>query len=83
MVTTERWTTADLERFPDADDLRYEIINGELHVTKAPSSYDQVVAGRIAAALDAWSRPLGAAWRLQRRGLCLRMRITLFPMLSG
>ncbi len=30
-----RWTTADLELFPD-DGKRYEIIEGELFVTRAP-----------------------------------------------
>ena len=30
-----RWTTADLELFPD-DGKRYEIIDGELIVTRAP-----------------------------------------------
>jgi hypothetical protein len=30
-----RWTTADLELFPDNGN-RYEIIDGELFVTKAP-----------------------------------------------
>jgi Uma2 family endonuclease len=54
MIERDRWKTADLARFPDDDDLRYEIIDGELNVTKAPDTYHQVVAGRIAAALDAW-----------------------------
>lgn len=38
MTTTPnrvRWTTADLELFPD-DGKRYEIIDGELIVTRAP-----------------------------------------------
>jgi len=55
MTTATRWTTADLARFPDDDTLRYEIIDGELSVTKAPDTYHQIVAGRIAATLDAWS----------------------------
>ena len=32
---TRRWTVADLEGLPD-DGNRYEIIDGELHVTTAP-----------------------------------------------
>ena len=47
MITVERWTTADLARFPDDDALRYEIIDGELHVTKAPDTYHQIVAGLV------------------------------------
>jgi len=48
-----RWTTADLALFPD-DGKRYEIIDGELFVTRAPRWSHQEVAGRIFAALDAW-----------------------------
>ena len=54
MTTTPnrvRWTTADLELFPD-DGKRYEIIDGELIVTRAPRWSHQEVAGRIFAALD-------------------------------
>jgi len=48
-----RWTTADLELFPD-DGKRYEIIDGELIVTRAPRWSHQEVTGRIFAALDNW-----------------------------
>ena len=57
MTTTPnrvRWTTADIELFPDNGN-RYEIINGELIVTRAPRWSHQEVAGRIFAALDSWS----------------------------
>ncbi|MEB3213072.1 MAG: Uma2 family endonuclease [Leptolyngbyaceae bacterium] len=50
-----RWTTADLALFPE-DDRRYEIIDGELIVTRAPSWSHQEVAGRIFAKLDEWSQ---------------------------
>jgi Uma2 family endonuclease len=78
MITVERWTTADLERFPDADDLRYEIINGELHVTKAPDIYHQIVAGRIAAALDAWSTQNGG-YTIPAPGIILPDEDNLIP----
>jgi Uma2 family endonuclease len=48
-----RWTTADLELFPD-DGKRYEIIDGELIVTRAPRWSHQEVTGRIFAAVDSW-----------------------------
>jgi Uma2 family endonuclease len=54
MTTTSnrvRWTTADLELFPD-NGKRYEIIDGELIVTRAPRWSHQEVADRIFAALD-------------------------------
>jgi len=53
-----RWTISDLALFPD-DDKRYEIIDGELIVTRAPRWSHQKVAGRIFAALDTWSLETG------------------------
>lgn len=53
-----RWTTADLALFPD-DDRRYEIIDGELIVTRAPRWSHQRVTGRIFSALDTWSQTTG------------------------
>ena len=79
MVTVDRWTTADLERFPDTDDLRYEIIDGELHVTKAPNSYHQVVAGRITAALDDWSVATGNGLAIAAPGIILEDDDNIIP----
>ncbi len=49
-----RWTIADLEGFPDNGN-RYEIIDGELFVTRAPHLDHQDVAGLIYAELLRWS----------------------------
>jgi Uma2 family endonuclease len=49
-----RWTTADLELLPDNGN-RYEIINGELFVTRAPHWKHQRIADKICAALNTWS----------------------------
>jgi Uma2 family endonuclease len=48
------WTTADLELFPD-DDTRYEIIDGELFVTRAPHWKHQQVCVKISTKLEIWS----------------------------
>ncbi len=48
------WTTADLALFPE-DDNHYEIIDGELFVTRAPNWKHQKAATRISTALDTWS----------------------------
>jgi len=53
-----RWTTADLALFSD-DGKRYEIIDGELIVTRAPRWSHQEVTGRIFAALDNWCQDTG------------------------
>jgi Uma2 family endonuclease len=54
--TTERvrWTTADLDLFPD-NGTRYEIVDGELFMTKAPHWRHQQACGRVFRALDEWS----------------------------
>ena len=49
------WTSADLELMPDNGN-RYEIINGELYVTRAPHNKHQKTCGRFFTALDIWSR---------------------------
>ena len=53
-----RWTTADLALFPD-NSKRYEIIGGELLVTRAPRWSHQQTTGRIFNALDTWCQSDG------------------------
>jgi Uma2 family endonuclease len=53
-----RWTSSDLELFPD-DDTRYEIIDGELLVTRAPHCKHQIVTDNVCFVLKAWSRLTG------------------------
>jgi Uma2 family endonuclease len=50
-----RWTSADLELFPDSEWKRYEIVNGELFVTRVPHLGHQDSMGRIYARLFFWS----------------------------
>ena len=45
-VTVPRYTIADLERFPD-DGNRYELLDGVLLVTPAPSYAHQVIVNRL------------------------------------
>jgi Uma2 family endonuclease len=49
-----RWTVADLEVLPE-DGGRYEIIDGELFVTRAPHWKHQNVSVKIGMALESWS----------------------------
>ena len=53
-----RWTSADLEVMPE-DEKRYEIIDGELYVSKQPHWHHQATCGKIFALLDAWSLTTG------------------------
>lgn len=50
-----RWTSADLELLPDNGN-RYEIIDGELYMTRSPHNKHQKTCGRFFTALDIWSR---------------------------
>lgn len=50
-----RWTIQDVEALPDNEWIRYEIIDGELFVTRSPHHKHQHVVGCIFAALNSWS----------------------------
>ena len=65
-VERVRWTTADLEFLPD-DGSRYEIIDGELFVSKTPDMEHQWVSFCIARELNAWSEQsnVGRAYMYQ------------------
>ena len=54
MDTSMRWTSADLELFPE-NGKRYEIIDGELFVSKAPRFEHQRACTRISRRLEDWS----------------------------
>ncbi len=49
------WTVRDVEALPQGEGTRYEIINGELFVTRSPHRRHQQVGGRVFAVLDDWS----------------------------
>lgn len=54
-MKTLRWNSRDIEMLPD-DGKRYEVVDGELYVSKQPHWHHQYACGRIFAVLDAWSR---------------------------
>ncbi|NJK81131.1 MAG: Uma2 family endonuclease [Chloroflexaceae bacterium] len=56
---SSRMTSADLDLLPD-DGKRYEIINGELHVSKQPNWHHQLACSRLIAFLEAWNFQTGA-----------------------
>lgn len=57
--STVRWTSDDLEALPTEEGKRYEIVEGELYVSRQPHWHHQQTSGRIFAALDAWSSSTG------------------------
>ncbi|MGH9766022.1 MAG: Uma2 family endonuclease [Blastocatellia bacterium] len=54
MQNDSHWTTADLADFPD-NGFRYEIIGGELFVSKQPHFHHQYTCTQLAAFLQNWS----------------------------
>jgi Uma2 family endonuclease len=57
-MATLRWTSQDLENLSD-DGKRYEIVDGELYVSKQPDWHHQRVCIRLGGLLDAWSLQTG------------------------
>jgi Uma2 family endonuclease len=70
MSTTERvrWTTADLELLPDNGN-RYEIIGGELVVTRAPHWEHQNIVDNVCRTLNNWSIETGLGKAATTAGL--------------
>ena len=58
MSTALRFTSADLEVMPD-DGKRYEIIDGELYVSKQPRYHHQYTCNEVARQLGNWSKETG------------------------
>ena len=68
MSTEVRFTSADLALMPD-DGKRYEIIDGELYVSRQPSSEHQYTCGRLGHFLEAWNEEIGTGLVLPAPGL--------------
>lgn len=49
-----RWTSADLDLLPE-DNKRYEIVDGDLYVSRQPSLEHQMVCLQTASLLQAWT----------------------------
>ena len=59
MPLIAHWTSKDLEALPQLEGVRYEIIDGELYVSTAPSWQHQYTCGVLFAALHTWSLTSG------------------------
>jgi Uma2 family endonuclease len=68
MSTTQKFTSADLERMPD-DGNRYEIIGGELYVSRQPSTEHQYTCNRLGYFLEEWNDRNGSGLVLPAPGL--------------
>lgn len=73
-----RWTTADLEQLPDNGN-RYEIIDGELFVTRAPHWNHQITCGGFFAPLDEWSQSTGLGRAAIGPGIIFSVEDSVIP----
>ena len=73
-----RWTTADIELLPD-NGVRYEIIDGELFMSRAPTNRHQKICIRLAQHLANWSDESGLGDVLGAPGLVLSDTDNVIP----
>lgn len=78
MEVTMKWTIADLDIFPD-DGRRYEIIDGDLHVSKQPHSNHQIVCTELGTALSVWNRKHNAGRVIGAPGIIFAIDDAVVP----
>ena len=69
MTTAFRFTSADLDRMPEIEGVRYEIIDGDLHVSRQPDESHQFTCTRFTVALEGWNLLTGAGMTVPAPGL--------------
>ncbi|NEP25375.1 Uma2 family endonuclease [Moorena sp. SIO3I6] len=73
------WTIHDLELLPENEGTRYEIIDGELFVTRAPHTKHQQTCGKIFRQLDAWSEASGLGEAIPSPGVLFSESDNVIP----
>jgi Uma2 family endonuclease len=79
MTVTHRWTVADLEDLPTVEGNRYEIMGGELFVSKQPHLDHQQVCSELTFQLIAWSKETGLGRAIAAPGLILSEEDAVAP----
>jgi Uma2 family endonuclease len=82
MSVSRRWTVADLERIEPVDGERYEIIDGELHVSKQPSLEHQGICLSLGGLLEVWSRETGRGYATTAPGVIFSVESAVAPDLA-
>ncbi|HEY9295209.1 MAG TPA: Uma2 family endonuclease [Phormidium sp.] len=54
-----RWTSSDIDILPENEGTRYEIVDGDLFMTRAPHWKHQRTCGKFFRELDSWSESSG------------------------
>jgi Uma2 family endonuclease len=73
------WTVRDVEALPQSEGTRYEIINGELFVTRSPHRRHQQAGGRVFAILDEWSEATGLGEAIPAPGVIFSESDSVIP----
>jgi Uma2 family endonuclease len=75
-----KWTTRDLDVMPDDGGwTRYEIIDGELEVTRAPHIWHQGAASKLNTRLQVWSEATGLGSAFQTPGVIFTPTDAVIP----
>lgn len=75
-----RWTTRDLNAMPDDGGWkRYEIVDGDLYVTRAPHIRHQRVAGKLHVRMETWSEQTGLGSAFQTPGVIFTPNDAVIP----
>lgn len=79
--TVERlgWTVADLELLPQNEGTYYEVIEGELFVTRSPHRRHQQVGGNIYQELNIWSQASGVGEAIPSPGIIFSEADSVIP----
>lgn len=73
------WTIEDLELMPDCPDKHYEIIDGELFVTRTPHRRHQQICGLIFTQLNSWSQKTNLGETIIAPGVIFSERDNVIP----
>lgn len=68
-IVLDHWTVDLLDRMPQVNGERYEIIDGALYVTRHPHSRHQMTCDNIIIALGVWGQQTGIGRTIQAPGL--------------
>ncbi|MBM2810955.1 MAG: hypothetical protein HW416_1714 [Chloroflexi bacterium] len=82
MTVAFRFTSADLERMPEIEGVRYEIIDGDLFVSRQPDENHQYVCTVLVVALHSWNNETGAGLTVTSPGLVFSEDNDVIPDLT-
>jgi Uma2 family endonuclease len=74
-----RFTSRDLERLPDIEGVRYELVDGDLFVSKQPHWHHQYTCDRIARPLHDWNDRTGLGVAMTVPGLIFTEENDVLP----